>query len=82
MLIIGIDSDDETAAAVRFTRAAGLSYPVSVDPSGSVATEYGIIALPQTFMLNARHQIVRHIAGGVTSGELNAWARSLTGGKS
>ena len=81
VLIIGIDSDDETAAAVRFTRAAGLSYPVGVDPSGSVATEYGIIALPQTFMLNARHQIVRHIAGAVTPGELSAWARSVTGGK-
>jgi thiol-disulfide isomerase/thioredoxin len=81
VLIIGIDSLDETAAALRFTRAAGLSYPVGVDASGSVATSYGIIAVPQTFMLNARHQIVRHIVGEVTPGELLAWARSLAGGK-
>ena len=74
VLIIGVDSDDQSAAALRFTRAAGLSYPVGVDPGGSVATSYGIIALPQTFMLNAQHQIVRHIAGEVTPGELTAWA--------
>ncbi len=82
LLIIGIDSEDESAAALRFTRAAGLRYPVGFDPSGSVATSYGIIALPQTFMLNARHQIVRHVAGEVTPGELSSWARSLAGGNS
>ncbi len=81
VLIIGVDSMDETAAALRFTRAAGLSYPVGFDPAGSVAASYGIIAVPQTFMLNARHQIVRHIVGEVTPGELSSWARSLAGGK-
>jgi len=80
VLIIGIDANDETAAALRFTRSAGLSYPVGVDPAGTVAASYGVIALPQTFMLNARHQIVRHIDGELTAGELTAWARRLAGG--
>ncbi|MGO8955828.1 MAG: TlpA family protein disulfide reductase [Streptosporangiaceae bacterium] len=82
VLIIGIDSMDETAAALRFTRAAGLSYPVGVDLNGAAAASYGIMALPQTFILNARHQIVRHIVGAVTPGELSASARSLASGNS
>jgi hypothetical protein len=40
---------------------------------------YGIIGLPQTFMLNARHQIVKRISGDITQRELDAWAASLTG---
>ena len=82
VLIIGIDANDQAAAALRFIRSAGVSYPVGVDPAGTLATSYGIIALPQTFMLNARHQIVRHIEGELTPGELAAWASSLAGGKS
>jgi cytochrome c biogenesis protein CcmG, thiol:disulfide interchange protein DsbE len=81
VLIVGIDANDRAAAALSFIRSAGLSYPVGVDPAGTVATSYGIIALPQTFMLNARHQIVRHIDGELTSGELTAWANSLAAGK-
>ncbi len=79
VLVIGIDSNDEAPAAVRFTRSAAVGYPVGVDPAGTVASSYGIIALPQTFMLNARHQIVRHIVGEVTPAELSSWARSLAG---
>jgi cytochrome c biogenesis protein CcmG, thiol:disulfide interchange protein DsbE len=81
VLIIGIDANDQTAAALPFIRSAGLSFPVGVDPAGTVATSYGIIALPQTFMLNAAHQIVRHIDGELTPGELTTWANSLSGGK-
>jgi hypothetical protein len=32
-------------------------------------------------MLNAKHQIVRHIDGKVTAAELAAWATSLADGK-
>jgi thiol-disulfide isomerase/thioredoxin len=81
VLIIGIDANDQTAAALTFIRSAGLGYPVGFDPAGTVATSYGVIALPQTFMLNATHQIVRHIAGALMAGELTAWATSLAGGK-
>ncbi len=81
VLIVGVDVMDETAAALRFSQSAGIGYPVGVDPAGSVASAYGVIALPQTFILNSGHQIVRHITGEVTPGDLSAWARSLAAGK-
>lgn len=80
VLIIGVDSNDEAAKAMTFVRAEGVSYPVASDPFPSpVTVSYGVLALPQTFFLNAQHKIVRHIFGDLTSAELTAWARSLAG---
>jgi cytochrome c biogenesis protein CcmG/thiol:disulfide interchange protein DsbE len=77
--IIGVDSSDQASAALRFTHAAGVSYPVGFDPSSGTASEYGVIAIPQTFFLNARHRIVRRIFGAVTNAELTAGAALVSG---
>lgn len=79
VLIIGVDSNDETPAALKFVHADGVTYPVGFDAyPARAATSYGIVALPQTYLLNSRHQIVRHISGDVTEAELAAWAASLS----
>jgi thiol-disulfide isomerase/thioredoxin len=76
--VIGIDSNDTTANALKFVEAEHVGYPVAADPfPAKTATSYGVLALPQTFFLNARHQIVRHIAGQVTAKELAAWGAQL-----
>lgn len=76
--VIGIDSNDTTAAALKFVQAEQVGYPVGADPfPAKTATSYGVLALPQTFFLNARHQVVRHIVGQVTARELAAWAAQV-----
>jgi thiol-disulfide isomerase/thioredoxin len=76
--VIGIDSNDQTAAALAFVKAQDVGYPVGVDPfPAPTATSYGVLALPQTFFLNSAHRIVRHVAGGLTAAELSAWAAQL-----
>ena len=77
VVLLGLDENDTTAAAVKFAAAKGVSYPVGFDPSVTVALAYGVDALPQTFFLNARHQIVAHIVGQVTAKDLAAWAAQL-----
>jgi cytochrome c biogenesis protein CcmG, thiol:disulfide interchange protein DsbE len=73
--VVGIDANDQTAAALKFVRKEGVSYPVGVDPfPATTTTSYGVLGLPQTFFLNAQHRIVQHIVGGVTARELSAWA--------
>jgi cytochrome c biogenesis protein CcmG, thiol:disulfide interchange protein DsbE len=68
VLVIGIDSNDELAAALRFLHKAGVSYPVGSDPFPSpITTSYGVYALPQTFFLNDQHRIVAHVLGPVTA---------------
>jgi cytochrome c biogenesis protein CcmG, thiol:disulfide interchange protein DsbE len=71
-VIIGIDANDQAGPAQKFVHTAGVTYPVGVDPFPSpVTTSYGVYALPQTFFLNARHRIVKHVIGAVTVTDLN-----------
>lgn len=78
VLVIGVDSNDQASAALQFVHADGVAYPVGFDPfPAPVTTSYGVLALPQTFLLNARHQVVRHIVGSLTASELSAWAATV-----
>jgi cytochrome c biogenesis protein CcmG, thiol:disulfide interchange protein DsbE len=71
VVVLGIDANDQTAAALRFVAKAGVSYPVGFDSFPSpVTTSYGVYALPQTFFLNARHDIVAKVMGAVTQAQL------------
>ena len=75
--ILGVDSNDAAAAAIRFVRAAGVSYPVGFDPAAATATAYGVIAIPQTFFLDARHRVVKRVFGAVTTKDLRAGIAAL-----
>jgi len=76
--IIGVDSNDTTAKALKFVGKEDVRYPVAVDPfTANTAVRYGVLGLPQTFFLDARHRIVRHVIGGVTASELSTWAAEL-----
>jgi cytochrome c biogenesis protein CcmG, thiol:disulfide interchange protein DsbE len=72
VVLLGIDANDETTAALRFVAKAGVSYPVGFDRFPSpVTTSYGVYALPQTFFLDAQHRIVAKVMGAVTQKELS-----------
>jgi cytochrome c biogenesis protein CcmG/thiol:disulfide interchange protein DsbE len=69
--VLGIDSNDQRAAALRFLAKTGVRYPVGFDPVPSTTTtSYGVYGLPQTFFLNAQHRIVAHILGALTMQDL------------
>ena len=70
VVLLGLDENDTTVSALKFARAKGVTYPLAFDPDMSAASAYGVDALPQTFFLNARHQIVAHVVGAVTSATL------------
>lgn len=79
VLVIGIDSNDEQGPALKFVKAQGVQYPVAFDPfPAKTAVGYGVLALPQSFFLNSRHLIVKHVVGALTARELTSWAASLT----
>jgi cytochrome c biogenesis protein CcmG, thiol:disulfide interchange protein DsbE len=69
--LVGLDENDVVGHATAFTHKEGVSYPVGWDPGGAAATAYGVNALPQTFFLNARHQVVDRVFGAVTLDDLN-----------
>ena len=78
VVLLGVDDNDTTVSALKFSRAKGVTYPLAFDPDMSAASAYGVIALPQTFFLNARHQIVAHSVGVVTSAQLAADLSMMT----
>ena len=78
--LVGLDENDTVGNATSFTRADGVSYPVGWDPHFDVGSAYGVNALPQTFFLNARHQIVDRIFGAVTLASLNRGIALATSG--
>jgi len=77
--IVGLDENDARANAMSFTRSNGVGYPVGFDPATIAASAYGVIALPQTFFLDARHRIVDRIFGAVTLAQLSKGIALATG---
>jgi cytochrome c biogenesis protein CcmG, thiol:disulfide interchange protein DsbE len=77
--IVGLDENDVRTNAMSFTHRNGVGYPVGFDPAAIAATAYGVVALPQTFFLNARHHIVDRIFGAVTLAELHHGIALATG---
>jgi thiol-disulfide isomerase/thioredoxin len=71
VVLLGLDENDTASAALKFAHAKGVTYPLGFDPNVIVAPKYGVDALPQTFFLNAKHQIVDHVVGAVTTASLN-----------
>jgi len=78
--LVGLDENDTVGNATSFTRADGVSYPVGWDPHFDVGSAYGVNALPQTFFLNARHQIVDRVFGKVTLASLHKGIALATAG--
>jgi thiol-disulfide isomerase/thioredoxin len=70
VVMIGVDVNDATAAALSFVRKARVTYPVGVDRSAATATAWGVVAIPQTFFLDAGHRVIRRVFGAVTPAEL------------
>ena len=79
--VIGIDANDsDGVAAQRLLNNAHATYPVGVDSQAATATAYLLTALPVTFFLDARGQVV-HVALGTQSlASLTHWTDALTAG--
>lgn len=64
--VLGIDYKDLSDGARQFIAAYGLSYPNLRDIDGSFAAAYGTDALPETFVLNRRLQVIAISRGEIT----------------
>jgi thiol-disulfide isomerase/thioredoxin len=71
VVLLGLDENDTTSAALNFAHAKGVTFPLGFDPNVIVASAYGVDGLPQTFFLNAKHQIVDHVLGALTTASLD-----------
>jgi cytochrome c biogenesis protein CcmG, thiol:disulfide interchange protein DsbE len=74
--VVGIDYKDVSSQAMGYVRHHGLTYPNLRDIDGSFASAYGTAALPETFVLNRRLQVVAISRGELASeSQLAGWIR-------
>jgi cytochrome c biogenesis protein CcmG, thiol:disulfide interchange protein DsbE len=65
---LGVDTDDETGAALKFISKYGITYQVVSDVDGVVAAKYGVPGLPVTVFISATGKRIL----GVNIGPLTA----------
>ena len=65
--VLGIDILDATQDARDFAREYGLSYPMLRDGDGSSLDDWGVVAYPETFVIDRRGRIAASRRGPVDS---------------
>ena len=63
--MLGVDVLDVADDAREFVREYDLGYPMLRDGEGEVLGEYGVIAYPETFVIDRRGRIVASRRGPV-----------------
>jgi thiol-disulfide isomerase/thioredoxin len=77
--VIAVATSSGDAAAVKAKMARdGLSFPVVVDPDGSIAAAWGVTRFPTTFFLDREHR-VKTVESGYTT-EVGLKARLAVAG--
>ncbi len=62
VVVLGMN-DEEVADARRFVQKHGYTFPTLIDAESSVSKQYGIQAIPQTFVIDRDGKIVAHFLG-------------------
>ena len=75
---LGIDFEETGSDAASFLQLYHVTYPIGLDADGSVASRYGVTALPQTIFINRQGTVVKRIAGELTAQSLSSALQSIT----
>lgn len=70
VVVLGVDVNDSSGAARGFMRKYGLTYPVVHDNGNVTTPKYGLTGFPETFFIDRRGRVVRHVISQVDAGDL------------
>ena len=68
-VILGIDALDARADGQQFMQQYGLTFRSAFDANGSVAVDYGISGMPETFIISPSGKLVGKFFGAITKPE-------------
>jgi thiol-disulfide isomerase/thioredoxin len=74
---VGGDWPPSVAAAERYLREMGVTYPVLEDRSSSLARAFGIPGIPSTVVVDERGRLRFRVLGGLKQGELDDLVHDL-----
>ena len=69
--VVSVIYQDDPLAVRTFQREHGDSWPVLVDPGGVIASTYGVLAVPETFVVDPGGVVVASVLGRITSARLD-----------
>ena len=76
-----MNQQDSVGDARRFLREFDTSYLNVRDSGNEVARRWGLVALPETFFIDADGKVVAHILGAASGGELRDGIEAALSGR-
>jgi cytochrome c biogenesis protein CcmG, thiol:disulfide interchange protein DsbE len=76
---VGVNIQDNAHDAAGFIRQYNIGYPVVSDPSGSVYINYGVVGMPETYVVSRDGRIARKLVGPVDPADLSMTLEGLLG---
>lgn len=76
--IWGVSQDDEEESA-DFTAEHGLTFPILLDEQLQVSEDYGVVSVPDLYLLDSSKNIVGAVVGGFSRDGFNALAQQIAG---
>ncbi len=65
VVVIGVSVDEDAAALQKFVSDSRLSFPIARDPTRAVATRYGTLKFPESYILDREGRIAEKIIGAI-----------------
>jgi len=65
VVVLGLDSKDFRADALRFAKRFSLTFPLVYDGPGDEASSFGVTGFPETFVLDREGKVVAAFKGAV-----------------
>src|SRR6266705_7170870 len=72
IVFLGIDFEDRQSDGLGFLHTYGITYPNVIDASDTVAINYGVTGVPETFFIDRHGIIVRKVIGELTEQKLDS----------
>ncbi|MHB1986764.1 MAG: TlpA family protein disulfide reductase [Acidimicrobiales bacterium] len=70
-VIIGVLYGDTRADGIEFQRSEGATWPAIADPTGQIASDWGVGSLPRSYLVAPDGRVVSAILGGITASQLD-----------
>lgn len=77
VVFLGVNMQDTPYDARNFINQFRISYPVVTDTRGAVYINYGVVGVPETYLVTKQGKIARKIVGPVDATQLSASLEEL-----
>jgi cytochrome c biogenesis protein CcmG, thiol:disulfide interchange protein DsbE len=81
VLFLGLDMQDARDDAREFLREFSITYPNVREAGDETSRRYGMTGIPETFFISARGQVVGHVIGAISSGQLRSGVAAARSGR-